>query len=96
MYTPADAKILKALAALENDQDFAVVVEWFGEMEKELARTFPKCKDEVEARWVQGRMQVVTSILELVKGARDKYERHEAVRNKNINKREVLRDGAHS
>jgi hypothetical protein len=96
MYTPADAKILKALAALENDKDFIVVVEWFEEMEKELQRTWPKCKDDIESRWVQGRMQVVTSVLELVKNARDKYERHEAVRTKNMNKREVLRDGAHS
>lgn len=94
MYTPADAKILKALSALENDKDFAVVIEWLKEMEKECHRNFPKAKDEVESRWIQGRMQVVSSILELINGAREKFERHEAVKNRTTNRREVL-NGAH-
>lgn len=95
MYTPADAKILKALAALENDRDWGTILDWFREMEKELHRTYPKAKDDVEARWIQGRMQVVAAILELAENAQEKFTRHEALKNRTTNRREVLRDGAH-
>lgn len=64
------AKVLSALASLETDANFQVVLAWLSESRQDLSDTSCATRDEVLCRWQQGAVQAVGDLLDTAKTAR--------------------------
>lgn len=65
----ADRRVLEALARLEHDADFKVIMEWITARRDENRAT-DNLKDETVLRWKQGQAQEGTTIIDTAKSAR--------------------------
>jgi hypothetical protein len=70
-----DARILSALATLEHDKDFQLVLMWLAGSLDEIRKANDSTKDEVLTRWNQGASQAIAEFIDSVKGARDAVAR---------------------
>jgi hypothetical protein len=60
----AENRVLSALASLQGDPDWQVVKEWMVASRDADHNALSLAKDEVAARWLQGSVQTLTSIIE--------------------------------
>lgn len=68
--TPASERVLVALASLESDPDFVVLMEWMRSRREEETKTLMLSKDHVQVRWSQGACQFLDDFIELAEKAR--------------------------
>ncbi|CAB5220412.1 hypothetical protein UFOVP236_50 [uncultured Caudovirales phage] len=66
----ADQPLLNALAALESDPNFKVVLDWLAGSLDELHKHGMSTKDEVLTRWQQGACQAVSDIVDTTQNSR--------------------------
>ena len=62
-------EVINALAQLQGNVHFEIVKGWMHESLRELERSTPLTKDEVQLRWNQGAQQVLGTILEKSDGS---------------------------
>jgi len=66
----ADQRVLSALAALQQNDDWPVVMDWLKESYLADANALLLTKDEVQTRWLQGSLQTLGNIIDLGERAR--------------------------
>lgn len=71
MLSHISQETISSLAQLQGNIHFEIVKSWLHESLRELEKTTPITKDEVQLRWSQGAQQVLNSILEKADGAED-------------------------
>lgn len=71
MLSHISQETISSLAQLQGNIHFEIVKSWLHESLRELEKTTPITKDEVQLRWNQGAQQVLNSILEKADGAED-------------------------
>lgn len=70
MLNKPDQRVLFALAALEDDHNFSVVLEWLEGSLGELDVATRTTKDEVLTRWSQGAAQSLADLIGTARSAR--------------------------
>ena len=70
MLNKPDQRVLSALAALEDDHNFSVVLEWLESSLGELDAATRTTKDEVLTRWSQGAAQCLADLVGTSRSAR--------------------------
>ena len=75
MLNKPDQRVLSALAALEDDHNFSVVLEWLESSLGELDVATRTTKDEVLTRWNQGASQALAELVGAAKNARSAMNR---------------------
>jgi hypothetical protein len=70
MLNKPDQRVLSALAALEDDHNFSVVLEWMESSLGELDAANRTTKDEILSRWGQGAAQTLADIVGTARSAR--------------------------
>ena len=74
-----DAKrIIQAIIGLENNNNFMLIIQQLYKRKDGYERGLARTKDATELRWLQGRMQELTDLLEGVDKARSYLESMEA------------------
>lgn len=63
-------RVTSALASLEGNAEFEVVVQWLKDNLEQLRSESAYLKDETSVRWAQGGMQVLSEFLEKSRSAR--------------------------
>ncbi len=66
---PSD-RVLSALASLEGNKDFAVVLDWIKESREDLVVAGMHSKEEVLSRWHQGAYQALDAFIQHAEKAR--------------------------
>ena len=82
---PPPAEVLRALANLQNDRDFACVLDWLRDARAEIAHAMAHQKDDHVAHQQQGAYQTV-----------DKFLEHATNANQSINKAAIRRPSVYS
>ena len=70
--------VLKAAAHLRADPSFQRILSWIEVCEGYLKNRMTTVKDELQVRWDQGGTQVLSSISENLKNARDRLTQQES------------------
>lgn len=70
MLSQSPARVVAALASLEGNGDFQVVMQWLQSNLETLRHDSAYMKDEVSVRWAQGAMQVLSEFSEKAGSAR--------------------------
>ena len=70
MITRPSERVLSALASLEGQADFDVVMQWLRESREDQVSCGMYAKDEVLARWSQGAFQALDSLIQTAEAAR--------------------------
>ncbi len=64
-------EVINALSQLQGNIHFEIVKGWLHESLRELEKTTPITKDEVQLRWQQGAQQVLGTFLEKSDGSEE-------------------------
>ena len=68
MLTP-DIHTLKAIQRLSSNEDFVKMMGWITSMKDGFATAMESVEDPTQLRWVQGKLQVLTSITMVISKA---------------------------
>lgn len=71
MLSHINQETINALAQLQGNIHFEQVKSWLHESLRELEKTTPITKDEVQLRWNQGAQQVIAAFLQKADGAEE-------------------------
>ena len=63
-------KVLRAMLALQGDDNFATITEWLSEQAVRSAVDASIQKDEVMMRWAQGEYQAIVELKKTIRDAR--------------------------
>ena len=70
MISRPSERVLSALASLEGQADFDVVMQWLRESREDHANNGMYAKDEVLTRWSQGAFQALDAFISTSESAR--------------------------
>lgn len=70
MVARPSARVLSALATLEGNKDFEVILEWIKQSREDLVVAGMHSKEEVLSRWHQGAYQALDAFIQHAENAR--------------------------
>lgn len=75
MMARPDQRVLSALASLEGNPDFEVVMQWLRQSREDQVNAGMYDKDDVLVRWSQGAYQALDSLISTAEAARKNLKR---------------------
>lgn len=70
MVTRPSSRVLSALASLEGNKDFELILEWIKQSREDLIVSGMHSKEEVLSRWHQGAYQALDAFIQHSENAR--------------------------